>query len=310
MPDQQTISEYQNLLHAHRRTLRQLLKQEALSGEAFVPPAVTNGIADARAEIARLKAELRSWGVAVDDEPADVGMEDASPASQPSMQPGSVAVLPLRLWIALGLTLIVLIVGGVALVRRSTIGTQSTTAPTPAPTVVPTAVPTARPTPAPTVAPTAGPAPVFMTRYPLNVASLDLVELVPQAGVSTAQPITDTLRVTQVEFGSFAETNQPAWNIRLAFTNTRDQPVVLDLDQRFFALVDDQGRAAELVYFCCRAKGEVLGAGQAREIQLFFRSPEGWFGKGISAQRITIQVTGLLPIARAAWSFPALATAD
>lgn len=312
MPDQTTIDEYLGLLRSHRRTLHQLLKQEALSGEAFVPPAVANGIEDARAEIARVKAALRGWGVAVDDEPADTPTP-ASPAARALR-------LPAAAWLALGAAIMLLLIGALALARQPAAATQPTPAaiptpaptaiPTPAPTAAPTALPTPAPTAVPTLEPTAVPAPVFVLRYPFNVAALELVELVPEPGVATSQPFTDTLRVTAVGLGELTDTGKPAWNIRFTFTNTRDQPVVLDLDGRFFALVDDQGRAAEQAYFCCAAKGVVLGAGQSRDLQLFFRSPDGWFGKGISARTITIQVSGLLPIARAAWRFPAPATAN
>lgn len=311
MPDQTTIAENLELLEAHRRTLHQLLKQEALSGEVFVPPALSNGIDDARAEIARLKSALRGWGVAVDDEPADT----PSPPPQLASLPARALRLPPALWLAVGAGIMLLLVVALGLARSQQPAAAAPTvvpsvAPTIAPTVVPSVVPTIAPTAVPSVAPTMAPEPVFLLRYPFNVEALELVELVPEPGVVSARPITDTLKVTALELGEFAETSRPAWNIRLTFTNTRDQPVLLDFDGRFFALTDDQGRAAERVYFCCAAKGVVLGAGQSRELQLLFRPPDGWFGKGIAARSITIEVSGLLPIARVAWRFPAPATAS
>lgn len=311
MADQETIASYLELLRSHRRTLRQLLKQEALAGEAFVPPAVASGIDDARAEIARLKGELRGWGVAVDDEPGDTALP-----AQPRL-----AGLPPLAWAAIGAGLALLLAVLLLLTRApgaspapTAVAPVPTLAPTAAPTLVPTLAATDPPTPAPTAAPTAVPtaatAPEFVGRYPLNVEALELVEYVPEPGIASAQPITDALTVTQLEFGELVGEQLPGWNIRLRFTNTRADPVVLDLSGRFFRLEDDQGRAAELVYFCCPAQGDLLGPGQSRELQLFFLSHADWFGKEVSARRIFIRVTGLLPIRRAVWSFPPLQTAS
>lgn len=314
MADQETIASYLELLSSHRRTLRQLLRQEALAGEAFVPPAVASGIDDARAEIARLKAELRGWGVAVDDELGDTALP-----AQP--RTARLAGLPPLAWAAIGAGLALLLAVVVLLARApgtSPAPTPVAPAPTSAPTVAPTSAPTLAATDLPTIAPTAAPtaeptaatAPEFVGRYPLNVEALELVEYVPEPGVTSAQPITNALSVTQLEFGELVGEQLPGWNIRLRFTNTRADPVVLDLSGRFFRLDDDQGRAAELVYFCCPASGELLGPGQSRELQLFFRSHADWFGKEVSARRLFIRVTGLLPIRRAVWGFPPLQTAN
>jgi hypothetical protein len=60
------------LLAAHRRTLAHLLTQAAqYGGVAFAPPQTANGIAEARAEIQRIKAVLRAGGVVVEEEPGD-----------------------------------------------------------------------------------------------------------------------------------------------------------------------------------------------------------------------------------------------
>lgn len=65
------ILNQRNQLDAHRRTLAVYLQREALQGAAHVDPEVVNGIQAARAGIARCKATLRRWGVAVDDLPDD-----------------------------------------------------------------------------------------------------------------------------------------------------------------------------------------------------------------------------------------------
>jgi NACHT domain len=70
--DQETIDQQLALLAQHRRTLAHLIAQAAQYGGAvFAPPATANGIAQARAEIRRIKAALRAGGVQVGDEEID-----------------------------------------------------------------------------------------------------------------------------------------------------------------------------------------------------------------------------------------------
>jgi hypothetical protein len=79
MPNQEDIAHQQELLAAHRRTLAQYLKQQALISELFTPPAIAHGIDEARANIQRVKGALAGWGVPVEDLPDD----DAPPAASP-----------------------------------------------------------------------------------------------------------------------------------------------------------------------------------------------------------------------------------
>jgi hypothetical protein len=83
----------------------------------------------------------------------------------------------------------------------------------------------------------------------------------------------------------------------------------LDLNERFFSMADNNGRSAELIYFCCASKGDVLPPGEERTIQLFFRD-QGWHGKGVSARAIFLRVRGLLPVVSASWKAPTLPTAN
>lgn len=98
------------------------------------------------------------------------------------------------------------------------------------------------------------------------------------------------------------------FRLELRITNTAAAPIHLDLTERFFTLEDDRGRQAILRDFCCRAQGDLLASGQSRTVVLFFHSSE-WYGKEIGARRILLKVTGLLPVERATWEFPVLATA-
>jgi hypothetical protein len=76
MIDDEETMRLQELLAAHRDTLAILLRQVAIHTEAYAPPAQLSGMADARAQIARLKAALRAAGVAVDDRPGDRATQD------------------------------------------------------------------------------------------------------------------------------------------------------------------------------------------------------------------------------------------
>jgi len=118
----------------------------------------------------------------------------------------------------------------------------------------------------------------------------------------------DVVTLERIAFGRIAQADK-AFQITVAVANPTAQPILLDLTHRFFELEDDQGRKAELLYFCCRAAGEILGPGQRRQIQLLFRSAPGWEGKGISAQMIYFRITGLFPLVRGTWAFRPLATA-
>ena len=138
---------------------------------------------------------------------------------------------------------------------------------------------------------------------------IEQVEFEFEQGILPTETIQDFIRLSRIAFGEL-EPEGAGFNIQLVLHNTSESPLVLDLSERFFSLVDDQGRAAELVYFCCTSKGEILSAGQERTVQLFFRSPSGWIGKSISANYIFIRVDGLLPIVRLAWKLRTLAVAN
>ena len=119
------------------------------------------------------------------------------------------------------------------------------------------------------------------------------------------------LRLTDAAFGTgdaSGSRSPDTFRFELTLTNTAREPLQLDLTPRFFSLEDDRGERAELRYFCCPARGELLAPGQSRRILLFFRSTK-WYGKGLNAHAIYLKVEGLLPVERAVWHFPTLATA-
>jgi signal peptidase I len=75
------VAEQQRLLDTYRRTLAIYLRQRAeLGGEVYCPPAVLNGIDEARHNIARIKALLRDAQIDVADDPDDEAVADWIPA--------------------------------------------------------------------------------------------------------------------------------------------------------------------------------------------------------------------------------------
>jgi hypothetical protein len=77
LPDELTTADTREITHSlrlleiHRRNLAQHLRQAQMHGEREVPPAISNGIAEARREIATLKRRLRDWGAPVADAAGD-----------------------------------------------------------------------------------------------------------------------------------------------------------------------------------------------------------------------------------------------
>src|SRR5215212_8976031 len=81
---QEEFTQLLKLLDTHRRTLAHYLNQEAALGAAYAPPALANGIYEAREQIKQLKQTLREQGLPVEDRPGD-----EPPAHPLSVQPPS-----------------------------------------------------------------------------------------------------------------------------------------------------------------------------------------------------------------------------
>ena len=88
MPSQEDVNHQETLLTTHRRNLALYINQQSMIGAAYIPPAIANGIRDARDNIARIKGILHTWGVAVEDHPDDEETEQAA-AEQRAHQGGS-----------------------------------------------------------------------------------------------------------------------------------------------------------------------------------------------------------------------------
>jgi hypothetical protein len=147
----------------------------------------------------------------------------------------------------------------------------------------------------------------FATQFLYRPDMIERVEYEVEPGQLPAEKMDEFLRLTRVAFGRDADRRQ-IFQVTVMLKNTGNRPILLDLTSRFFSLTDDHGGVGELLYFCCDSQGDMLSPGQEREIQLFFQS-KGWQGKGLSAHQILFRIEGLLPVLRATWKFPTLATA-
>ena len=119
------------------------------------------------------------------------------------------------------------------------------------------------------------------------------------------------LTVSDASFGTVDTAGSRVPNVfrfQLTLRNTTNSDIQLDLTSRFFTLRDNNGRSAALRYFCCSSRGDLLRAGEARQIVLFFYSTE-WYGKGIGASTLILSVDGLLPLEHGEWHYWTLATA-
>lgn len=167
--------------------------------------------------------------------------------------------------------------------------------------------------PAPPAQPTTDPSDTVLVRSFVRHGSFPVeppTELVLAPQDFGLQDTTRFLTLVDAAFGSATphEFGLDIFRLELRITNTTAAPIHLDLTSRFFSLEDDRGRRATLRHFCCRARGDLLEPGQSRSVLLFFHSSD-WYGKAINAHRILLKVTGLLPVERATWAFPVLATA-
>ena len=165
------------------------------------------------------------------------------------------------------------------------------------------------PTDTPTLTPTPEAPPTFVSHIVFDVGNLERVEFEIESGMLPEETITDFLKLTRVAFGEL-ESSELAYSVELRIKNTGTEPILLDLDERFFSLVDEQGQAAELAYFCCVSQGDFLSPGQERAVTLIFQALPGWVGKELSSNLVSFRVRGLLPVLRATWQIPTIAVAS
>ena len=204
----------------------------------------------------------------------------------------------------LGTGFLVLLMLGIAF--RSILNSPSETA---TPAAESTLTFTPPPTDPPTLTPTRQPPPAFVSYTVFDVGEQDRVEFETESGMLPEETITEFLRVDRVAFGELGA-SELAYSIELRIKNTGTEPILLDLDERFFSLVDEQGQEAELVYFCCVSRGDLLSPGQERAVTLIFQALPGWFGKELTSNLVFFRIRGLLPVLRATWQIPTIAVAS
>jgi hypothetical protein len=151
------------------------------------------------------------------------------------------------------------------------------------------------------------PPPEFVAQFVYRTNMIERTEFATEPGRFSAEKLDDLLRLRRVAYGTADKTNR-AFHVELAIKNTSSETILLDLNERFFSMADNNGRNAELIYFCCASKGGTLAPGEERIVNLFFRDV-GWHGKGVSANAIQFRVQGFLPVVNASWKFPTLKTA-
>jgi hypothetical protein len=148
----------------------------------------------------------------------------------------------------------------------------------------------------------------FIKRFQYGPDHITLAEYVLENQTRVTSDASEMLRLSHVEFGEI-ETMGNGFEITFTFTNTSGMPMILDAARKYFRLVDNRGRIAELVDFQAPAPESIVGPGQQRTIRLVFSTP-GWSGKSNAASEIYLEVNGFKPVSRASWTIRAmLATA-
>ena len=92
------------------------------------------------------------------------------------------------------------------------------------------------------------PLPDFVTRYVYHTNEVERVEFEIEPGRLSAQGIDDFLRLARMTYGTVNQTSQ-VFQAEITIKNTDTKPILLDLDDRFFSLEDDQGHSGKLIYF-------------------------------------------------------------
>ena len=150
--------------------------------------------------------------------------------------------------------------------------------------------------------------PEFVAVFVYRTNMIERNEFTTEPGRFAPENLNEFLTLKRLAYGIADKTNR-AFQAELVIKNTSQEPILLDLNERFFSMTDNNGRNGELIYFCCASRGDALPPGEERAVQLFFRDA-GWHGKGVSARAISLRVQGFLPVVSASWKAPTLPTAN
>jgi len=87
----------------------------------------------------------------------------------------------------------------------------------------------------------------------------------------------DPQELQTTEMGGIAlQVQQSFYGLSVSPIQYSQQNLQLTFDKEFFNLRAGSGQAANLAYFCCPARDEILRPGQTRELELIYEWPSGW----------------------------------
>ena len=122
----------------------------------------------------------------------------------------------------------------------------------------------------------------FVSRYVYDPDDVERTEYSLDPTSPLAPAGEGFLALRRLAFGTVSDT-VGAFSVHVTLRNDTDRPIALDISHRFFELADDQGRAADLLFFCCPAsEGDVLSPGEERELHFIYANAS-WYGKEVAA---------------------------
>jgi hypothetical protein len=83
------------------------------------------------------------------------------------------------------------------------------------------------------------------------------------------------LQATEIG-GTALQVQKSFYGLSVSAVQYSQQNLQLIFDKEFINLRAGSGETANLAYFCCAARDEILRPGQTREIELIYEWPSGW----------------------------------
>ena len=105
------------------------------------------------------------------------------------------------------------------------------------------------------------------------------------------------LQTTEIE-GTALQVQKSFDGLSVSAVQSSQQNLQLTFDKEFFNLRAGSGQAANLAYFCCPARDEILRPGQTRELELIYEWPSGWCR---TVERTYFSIQGFEQVIFAEW---------
>ena len=121
---------------------------------------------------------------------------------------------------------------------------------------------------------------------------------ISEDGALSRPEINKLIQVSSATMGRLPNNDSTASQIRVTIENTSSQTLRLTFDKEFFNLSIRSGEAANLAYFCCAARDEILRPRQTKEIELIYEWPSGWSS---TAQDTYFSIQGFQQVKFAEW---------